>query len=153
MKTWNNTHLWPTSQLWRHDGMCLLIFWTQWLTDSNSNCNECVGWARRICTFVVLHTKNNYSFDHKSACVLGNCCGQDWQTFQTTLTTNFMCTCDSCFGQIWQLMWTSLTIVSDKFDNCFRQVWQWFFVHVCLTIKICVIQFCPLWNSILSTLF
>ena len=33
--------------------------------------------------------------------------------------------------KIWQLMWSSLTIVSDMFDS----------VHVCLTIKFCVIQF------------
>ena len=51
------------------------------------------------------------------------------------------CVCDNYFGQVWRLMWTSLTIVSDRFVNDY-------FVPVCLTIKFCVIQFCPLWNSL-----
>ena len=36
-------------------------------------------------------------------------------------------------------MWTNLTIIlSDKFDNDY-------FVHLCLTIKFYVTEFCPLW--------
>ena len=57
------------------------------------------------------------------------------------VSDKFICQLYVC---MWQLVWTNLTadvdliIVSDKFDS----------VHVCLTSKFCVIQFCQLWNSI-----
>ena len=90
-----------TALLWHNDGKCNI-------PDSNS---KCVGWARRICTFVVLL---------QNACVSDNC---NWQMFQAKFDNQL-------YGCMWQLLWTNLTVDVDHFDNYFRQIWQWFFLYV-----------------------
>ena len=74
------------------------------LPDSNSNHNDCVGWAWQNCTLVVLCTTK------ECMCAVEKI---NKSKFDNQL---YVCMC--------QLFWTNLPVDVDQFDNCFRQVWR-----------------------------
>ena len=125
IKTMHSRTLWlPQLIIWHHTGM--FLFWY----------SETSGYLILIQTVMSAWVEHGDAY-YIVLTIKYNVCliivDKFGKSFRQRLTTNFMSTCDTYFRHS---------------DNWCEPVWQSFqtmiFVQVCLTIKFCTIQICPL---------